>query len=66
VTGAGESGYGERLGVVPMLSPGRDHERKPVRWNDRMKEANDETGGNKRYENNVVHFRDACLFNRTL
>jgi hypothetical protein len=31
-----------------------------------VKEANDETGGNKRYENNVIHFRDACLFNRTL
>ena len=52
-----EAGNGERFSVVPMLGPGRDHERKPVRWNYRMEESNGKTGGNKSYENDVVHFR---------
>ena len=54
---AGESGDGERFGVVPVLGSRRDHEWKPVCRDYRVEEADGKAAGQQRDENNVIHFR---------
>lgn len=55
MTGSGEGGDGQGLGVIPMLRARREHERQPMRRNGGVEKCDAEPGDRDGGEDGVVH-----------